>query len=147
MGKAHSLFPILTHRRFHLKPNRFIPKFNVNPKAARRMLILFANTLGFATLYYVLPVLGFFYMPHVYLIGGGALSLWYILYNRGFSLKGKTPDMLSDTLSLEERQELIRASEEHFEKTRWVLLILLPLLLVFLIDTIYLFMIPEGLFS
>ena len=111
------------------------------------MLFLIANTIGFTALYYILPMLGFFYMPHVYLIAGGGLALWYIIYNRGFTLKGKTPDMLSDTLSLEERQELIRVSEEHFEKTRWVLLILLPLLLVFLIDTIYLFMIPEGLFS
>ncbi len=111
------------------------------------MLILIANTIGFAALYYILPVLGFFYMPHVYLAGGGGLALWYIIYNRGFNLKGKTPDMLSDTLTLEERQRLIRESEERFERTRWALLILLPLLLVFLFDTIYLFIIPEGLFS
>ena len=118
-----------------------------NPKTVRRMLILIANTIGFTALYYILPVLGFFYMPHIYLAVGGGLSIWYIIYNRGFNLKGKTPDMLSDTLTLEERQKLIRESEERFEKTRWALLILLPLLLVFLIDTIYLFMIPEGLFS
>ena len=86
-------------------------------------------------------------MPHIYLAAGGALALWYIIYNRGFNTKGKTPDMLSDTLSQEERVELIRAGEERFEKSRWALLILLPILFVFLIDTIYLFMIPEGLFS
>lgn len=130
-----------------MKPIQFFRKANVNPKAARRMLILFANTIGLVSLYYILPALGFFYMPHIYLAVGGALALWYIIYNRGFNTKGKTPDMLSDTLSREERVELIRAGEERFEKTRWVLLILLPLLLVFLIDTIYLFMIPEGLFS
>ena len=111
------------------------------------MLILIANTIGFTALYYILPALGFIYMPHVYLVAGGGLAIWYIIYNRGFDLKGKTPDMLSDTLPLEERQKLIRESEERFERTRWALLILLPLLLVFLIDTIYLFMIPEGLLS
>ena len=130
-----------------MKPFRFFSKVNVNPKAARRMLILIANTIGFGALYYILPALGFIYMPHVYLVAGGGLSIWYIIYNRGFDLKGKTPDMLSDALPLEERQKLIRESEERFERTRWVLLILLPILLVFLIDMIYLFMIPEGLLS
>ncbi len=133
-----------------MKPIQFLQKAGgspEHPKSVRRMLILIANTIGFTALYYVLPMLGFFYMPHIYLTAGGALALWYIIYNRGFNTKGKTPDMLSDTLSLEERKELIRVGRERFEKTRWVLLILLPLLLVFLIDMIYLFMIPEGLFS
>ena len=111
------------------------------------MLILVANTIGLTALYYVLPMFGFFYMPHIYLMAGGGLALWYIIYNRGFNTRGKTPDMLSDTLSLEERRELIRIGEERFEKTRWVLLILLPLLLVFLIDIVYLFLIPEDLLS
>lgn len=132
-----------------MKPIQFFGKGVTpkNAKAVRRMLILIANTIGLTALYYILPMFGFFYMPHIYLAAGGALALWYIIYNRGFNTKGKTPDMLSDKLSLEERKELIRAGEERFEKTRWVLLILLPLLLVFLIDTVYLFMIPEGLFS
>ena len=133
-----------------MKPIPFFQKGGLqpkNPKAVRRMLILIANTIGFAALYYILPALGFFYMPHIYLVAGGGLALWYIIYNRGFNTKGKTPDMLSDALSLEERQELIRMGEVRFEKTRWALLILLPLLLVFLFDMIYLFMIPEGLFA
>ena len=130
-----------------MKPIQLFRKGNVNPKAARRMLFLIANTIGLVSLYYILPAIGFFYMPHIYLAVGGALALWYIIYNRGFNTKGKTPDMLSDTLSQEERVELIRAGEERFEKSRWALLILVPILFVFLIDTIYLFMIPEGLFS
>ena len=133
-----------------MKPFQFLQKGGVqpkNPKAVRRMLFLIANTIGLTALYYILPMLGFFYMPHIYLSAGGGLALWYIIYNRGFNTRGKTPDMLSDKLSPEERKELIRVGEERFEKTRWVLLILLPLLLVFLIDTVYLFLIPEGLFS
>ena len=131
--------PIQFFRRGIIQPK--------NPKAVRRMLILVANTIGLTALYYVLPMFGFFYMPHIYLMAGGGLALWYIIYNRGFNTRGKTPDMLSDTLSLEERRELIRIGEERFEKTRWVLLILLPLLLVFLIDIVYLFLIPEDLLS
>ena len=111
------------------------------------MLILFANTLILATLYYLLPGLGFFYTPQIYLIGGGALTLWYVIYNRGFNTRGKTVDMLPDSFSVEERQRLIDEGERRFEKTKWVLLILLPILFVFFIDIIYLFFLPEGLFA
>lgn len=116
-------------------------------KAIRRILILIANTLGLATLYYVIPAFGFYYMPHIYLILGGGLAVWYVLYNHGFNTHGKTAEMLPDSLPLEERQRMIAEGTRRFEQTRWVLLILLPILLVFLFDTIYLFMIPEGLFS
>lgn len=116
-------------------------------KAIRRILILIANTLGLATLYYVIPAFGFYYMPHIYLILGGGLAVWYVLYNHGFNTHGKTAEMLPDSLPLEERQHMIAEGTRRFEQTRWVLLILLPILLVFLFDTIYLFMIPEGLFS
>ena len=111
------------------------------------MLILVANTLGLTALYYVLPIFGFFYLPHVYLTIGGGLALWYVIYNKGFQTKGKTPEMLSDALPLQERQRLIEEGERRFEASRWALLILLPLLFVFFFDIIYLFMIPEGLFS
>ncbi len=119
----------------------------VQKSGIRRLLILIANTLGFATLYYVLPEFGFFYMPHVYLACGGGLALWYVIYNRGFQTRGKTVDMLPDHLSREERERMIAEGIQRFNKTRWVLLILLPILLVFLLDTVYLFLIPEGLFA
>ena len=120
-------------------------KFNGDQKKSiRRLLILIANTLGLTMLYYVVPAFGFYYLPHIYLVIGGGLALWYVLYNRGFNTYGKTAEMLPHTISLEERQRMIEDGTRRFEKTRWVLLLLLPILLVFLFDTIYLFMIPEG---
>ena len=116
-------------------------------KGIRRLLILVANTMGLAALYYVLPSFGFFYLPHIYLAAGGGLALWYVIYNKGFQTKGKTPEALSPALTLQERQQLIEDGNRRFEASQWALLILLPLLLVFFFDIIYLFMIPEGLFS
>ena len=146
-------FPILLYIYGKELTLKLIPSSN-DPKpkklqknGIRRLLILIANTLGFATLYYVLPEFGFFYLPHIYLACGGGLALWYVIYNRGFNTHGKTADMLPDSLPLEERERLIAEGARRFDKTRWVLLILLPLLLVFLFDTVYLFLIPEGLFS
>ena len=115
--------------------------------AIRRMLLLVAITVALATLYYILPAFGFLYAPHVYLAAGGGLALGYVIYNRGFNTRGKTVDMLPEHIPVEKRQQMIQDGARRFESSRWVLLILLPILLVFMIDIIYLFMIPEGLFS
>ena len=114
-------------------------------KSLRRLLILFANTLLFATLYYVLPGVGFFYIPVVYLILGGGLALWYVIYNRGFNTRGKTADMLPDEMPLSQRESLIAEGKRREKRSQWALYILLPLLLVILFDVIYLFLFPEGL--
>ena len=118
-----------------------------NPRNLRKFLILLANTLLFATLYYVIPGLGFIYTPHVFLILGGALAIGYVVYNRGFNTKGKTADMLPDELPLQEREALIAEGLRREKRSQWVLYLLLPLLLVILFDVIYLFLIPEDLFS
>lgn len=139
-----------TDKEFILKPIRFFnpPKrADVSPTSMRRMLFLIANTVGFAVLYYLLPNLGFFYLPHIYLIGGGALAIWYVIYNRGFNTRGKTADMLPDELPLEQREKLIAEGKQRAQRSAWALLILLPIVFVFLLDTVYLFLIPEGLFS
>ena len=111
------------------------------------MILLIANTVLMAILYYTAPALGFPYLPVVYLLGGGALALWFVTYNRGFRTKGKTADMLPEYLPLAERERMIAEGEYRFRKSRWVLTVLLPVIFVFLIDMIYLFILPKGLFS
>ena len=133
-----------------MKPIRFSNQpegSGVSKTSMRRMLFLIANTVGLAVLYYLLSTLGFFYLPHIYLIGGGTLAIWYVIYNHGFNTRGKTADMLPDELPLEKREELIAEGKQRAQRSAWALLILLPLVFVFLFDTIYLFFIPEGLFS
>ena len=133
-----------------MKRNQISSKINASvPKkiAIRRMLLLVAITVALATLYYLLPALGFLYAPHVYLAVGGGLALGYVIYNRGFYLRGVTADMLPGHIPAEKRQQMIEDGARRFQSSRWMLLILLPILLVFMIDIIYLFMIPEGLFS
>lgn len=111
------------------------------------MALLVANTVLMTILYYVAPAIGFPYLPVVYLLGGGALALWFVIYNRGFQTKGKTADMLPGHLTLEERERIIAEGERRFRKSRWALTVLLPVIFVFLIDTVYLFILPKGLFS
>ena len=102
--------------------------------AQRRMVLLLTNLVCFGALYVVIPKLGFYHLPIVYLIGGGALAIWFVIYNRGFNTRGKTPDMLPDSLSLSEREELIAEGNRRFARSRWALLVLIPLLVIILLD-------------
>ena len=111
------------------------------------MVLLIANTVLLTILYYTAPALGFSYLPVVYLLGGGTLALWFVIYNRGFRTKGKTADMLPEHLPLAEREHMIAEGERRFRKSRWALTVLLPVIFVFLIDMVYLFILPKGLFS
>ena len=114
-------------------------------QAQRRMALLILNTAFFTFLYFALNELIFPYlMTLIYTVGGGALAIWYVIYNRGFRTHGKTPDMLPDELPYAEREAIIADGENRFAKTRWVLLILVPLLFALIFDMIYLFLIPEG---
>ena len=69
-------------------------------RAKQSVLILVANLILFFSLYYLLPKVGFYYLPFIYIIGGGILAMWYVIYNRGFRTRNKTPDMLPEELSL-----------------------------------------------
>lgn len=130
-----------------LPPSQKEPRQGTVSRAQYRMLLLALNTAALACLYFVLASHGFPYISFVYLLGGGALALWYVIYNRGFNTRGKTADMLPDHIPLAEREELIEEGNRRMQKSRWALLILLPILITLLLDMIYLFLIPEGLFS
>jgi hypothetical protein len=114
------------------------------------MAVLLINTLFFAVLYFVISKISYYAQLAVcmtYLIGGGALGLWYVIYNRGFVTKGKTPDMLSADIPYDERVAMVEDGRRRMERSRWALLIIIPILATFLLDMIYLFLIPEELFG
>ena len=114
------------------------------------LLLLFCNTILFATVYFAVPQVFFFrYLPHVYIAIAAALGIWFVFYNRGFSRRNVTPDMLPDAMTEEEKQAWIEDGRTRFRRSRWVLTVILPIILTFLLDLLYLFFYPmvEGLFK
>ena len=115
----------------------------MKPEVKRTLLLLLAITAILMVLYFWIPEqFQFSYMPIVYLAVGAALALFYVIYNRGLSGRNVTLDMLPDSMTLEEKQKFISESKERLRKTKWVLLILIPIILVFAADMIYLFVVP-----
>ena len=123
-------------------------------KNFRRLLLVFVNTVLFFMVYRVLlyyaemtdetfwsALVMAFYTA---LLLGFVLA--YLIYNRFLYRKGVTADQLPDTMTDEEKQAFIDDGNRRLEKSRWMMVVILPLVLVFLLDAIQLF-IWEPLFK
>ena len=73
----------------------------------------------------------------------------YLIYNRGFSRKNVTEDMLPITWSQEQRTEYIEDSKRRFERSKWMLAVIIPFLVSIAADALYLFTWPiiQSLFN
>ena len=78
----------------------------------------------------------------VYMTVTTALLLGYLIYNRGFSRRAVTEEMLPADWSEEKKREFIDSAKTRFKRSRWLLMILCALFLVFVIDAIDIIIIP-----
>ena len=69
-----------------------------------------------------------------------AFSLAFVIYNRGFSRQRITPDMLPDTMTPEEKEAFAAEAKERLEKSKWMITVIVPLLLTFLIDILNMYL-------
>ena len=111
-------------------------------KNKKYLLPLLVNTVLFYAVYSVLsntPACTIVLWVYAALTVG--FSITYIIYNRGFTRKNLTPDMLSDTMTAEEKQRFIDDGNERLDKSKWMITIIFPLVMTFMIDIMILFMI------
>ena len=94
-------------------------------------------------LYYFFPIVMFAYMATL-----TVLVFTYIIYNRGFSRKGITVDMLPDDWSEERKLEFVESGKRRLERSKWLLVFIISLLFTFIVEAVLLFVLPmfEGLF-
>ena len=74
-----------------------------------------------------------------YMVAFAAVLLAYIIYNRGFVNKDVTEDMLPDSWSAEKKQAFVQAEKRRAEKSRWMLVLIIPFAVVFMAEALYLF--------
>ena len=67
--------------------------------------------------------------------------LAYIIYNRFFYRKGVTPEQLPAEWSEAKKQEFIEDAVRRWERSRWMLTVIFPLVVTFFIDTVDLFIV------
>ncbi len=123
----------------------------MKPEGKKLLAYLLLNSLIMMTLYFAIPSLfqSFYYMPHIYLLLGAFLALYYVIYNRGFVAKNASPDELPAHLSPVQKQAFIEEGHRRFKKSKWVLTLLIPIILTFFADAIVLYLFPyfEELFA
>lgn len=119
-------------------------KFQKNKKY---MILLIVNTVVLVSLYMYLVRQPYFMVAlWAYLALTVGFSVAYIVYNRAFSRKGVTPEMLPDTMTAAEKAEWIADGERRMERSKWMLTVIFPLVLTFFLDTFVLYVI-EPLFT
>ncbi len=85
----------------------------------------------------------------VYWAAFAAFTVVFVVYNRAFTRRGVTPEMLPDTMSAVEKAEYINDGKRRLEKSKWMLSVIIPLLITIALDAIYLFTWPivQNLFN
>ena len=119
----------------------------VSPQTKKRALLLLVNTVAILFLYYGCYSLGFRQIFFVYLGLLAVLAVVYVVYNRGFVYKNATPELLPDTMTPEEKQATLEEARRRLRASDWMLMLIIPLVVTFLADAIYLFFLADFLES
>mgnify|MGYP001203520548 CR=1 FL=1 len=107
----------------------------------RLLFILVCNTILIFSIYRIGVHYEFVPMIWIYFGVTFALSLAYIIYNRGLSRRNITPDMLPDNWSAVEKQKFFDEDKAWREKSKWMLTIIIPLIFTFMFEMIDLYFI------
>ena len=116
-------------------------------KNRRYILPLIINTVFFFGIYYYLVNETDYMMPTlwVYFTLTAGFCFAYVIYNRGFSRMNLTPDMLPASMSAEEKAAYIENGKERLEKSKWMLTVIFPLLMTFILDVFMIFILDPML--
>ena len=74
-----------------------------------------------------------------YFVAFAALIIAYLAYNRAFVNKDVTVEMLPDEWSDEKKQAFVDGNRLRAEKSRWMVMIIIPFVIVFMCEALYLF--------
>lgn len=74
-----------------------------------------------------------------YFVVFGGLIIAYLAYNRAFVNKDVTADMLPADWSEERKQAFVEDNRRRAERSRWMMVVIIPFIIVFMCEALYLF--------
>ena len=110
--------------------------------ALRLTALVAVTALVFALYRFLITKYYFEYVLLAYTCIFAATTLAYVIYNRGFSRKGITPEMLPDSMTQEEKEEFIEDGNRRIRKSRPLFVIVFAFAFTFSYDIIELFAVP-----
>ena len=81
----------------------------------------------------------FFGVMIAYFVVFAVTFIAYLVYNRGFVNKNVTVEMLPADWSEEKKQSFLADEKARAQKSRWMLTVIIPFIVVFMCEALYLF--------
>lgn len=94
--------------------------------------VAYGINLGFISLF----------LPVVYWIAFAVFILVFIIYNRAFTRKNLTVDMLPAEWSKEKKESYIADGKNRLEKSKWMISVIIPIAAPIALDLLYNFTLP-----
>lgn len=108
-----------------------------------RLTVTAVVTLAVFFIYRLLMNTPYFHIAFIaYLVLATAAILGYVIYNRGFSRRGITVEMLPHDWSEDKKREFIEDGERRIKRSRPLLIMVIAFVFTFAIDIIELYTIP-----
>ncbi len=115
----------------------------VSPQTKKKALYIILLSILTTAIYFgivpLLPPIVQFIIHIVYMSIFSASLVVYIIYNRAFTRKGITMEMLPDVWSAERKAAYIMDGEERLKKSHWLMFLIIPFLIPIGMDAMYLF--------
>ena len=115
----------------------------ITKEAKKTAMLLLMNTMLALLIYFGCIALGFSEIFFVFITLAAVLLLVYVIYNQGFVLRGATPEMLDESLPMEERQAMIDKAAARYSSSRWMMTVIIPLIVAVLADAIYIYFLAD----
>ncbi len=113
------------------------------PESKKKIaLIVLVNFIVFFALYLVGVRINAYVTFIIYTVLFGVTVIGYIIYNRGFTRKNVTLDMLPEEWPPEKKTEFIEDGKRRIEKSKWVLTIMLPMVAIYAYELIDIYVMP-----
>ncbi len=107
------------------------------------LLIIIVITVLLLGLYYYFVQTWHFESAFLVAIGLWSVSfVAYWVYNRGFTRKNVTPEMLPDEWSDEKKRQFIDDGKRRLEKSKWLIYIIVPLCFLFITEIVITILLP-----
>ena len=119
---------------------------DISPEAKKRAAVLVMNTLILTFIYFGSmginqPILALI-VNVGYWVVLGVLAIAYVIYNRGFTQKDLTIEMLPDSWDTEKKAKYISDAQKRDSRSRWMLTVIIPIMIPIMLDAISLFTWP-----
>lgn len=112
----------------------------LSPSVKKRLWLVIVLTFALLFIYYGCIALGLAKpVMIIYFVAFAAIIVGYLAYNRGFVNKDVTVDMLPNDWSEEKKKDFVQANRDRAEKSRWMVALIIPFVVVFMCEALYLF--------